>query len=297
MLTPGSISWKVRCSVIKVLNPGFYSTIQDFGRYNYLQYGVPISGVMDWYAASMANALLGNPKEAPVLEMTMVGPVLQFFEQTEICITGADMEARLNGLPLGINKAIAITQGDVLNFGKSIRGFRGYLAVFGGFKTEHVMDSYSMYQGITTNSVISKGSELPFAQKDGVTDKKYAVLRVHKAYINKERIEVFEGPEFNLLSKNQQEKLFSKPHIISNNNNRMAYQLEEPLENSIKAIITSPVLPGTVQLTPKGQLIILMRDCQTTGGYPRVLQLKENAIDILSQKFTGNRIKFKRINI
>ena len=64
------------------------------------------------------------------------------------------------------------------------------------------------------------------------------------------------------------------------------------LENNLKPIITSLVLPGTVQLTPSGKLIVLMRDCQTTGGYPRVLQLKESSIDILSQKLTGNNIHF-----
>jgi allophanate hydrolase subunit 2 len=73
----------------------------------------------------------------------------------------------------------------------------------------------------------------------------------------------------------------------------MAYQLVETLTNTLKPIITSLVLPGTVQLTPSGKLIVLMRDCQATGGYPRVLQLSESAINILAQKFTGNIIHFK----
>ena len=72
----------------------------------------------------------------------------------------------------------------------------------------------------------------------------------------------------------------------------MAYQLIETFENDLKPIITSAVLPGTVQLTPSGKLIVLMRDCQTTGGYPRVLQLKALALDVLAQKFTGNNIEF-----
>jgi len=76
----------------------------------------------------------------------------------------------------------------------------------------------------------------------------------------------------------------------------MAYQLKETLDNSLEPIITSLVLPGTVQLTPSGKLIVLMRDCQTTGGYPRVLQLKESSINILSQKFTNAKVKFKLID-
>ena len=73
----------------------------------------------------------------------------------------------------------------------------------------------------------------------------------------------------------------------------MAYQLAPTFDNALDPILTAPVLPGTVQLTPSGQLIVLMRDCQTTGGYPRVLQLTEDAISILSQKTTGNSLKFR----
>ena len=73
----------------------------------------------------------------------------------------------------------------------------------------------------------------------------------------------------------------------------MAYQLKELFKNDLKSIITSPVLPGTVQLTPSGNLIILMRDCQTTGGYPRILQLNEAALNVLSQKYSGQKIQFQ----
>ena len=75
----------------------------------------------------------------------------------------------------------------------------------------------------------------------------------------------------------------------------MAYQLEDLLENNLEAIITSLVLPGTVQLTPSGKLIVLLRDCQTTGGYQRVLQLKESAMNIMAQKYTGSKINFKLV--
>jgi allophanate hydrolase subunit 2 len=68
------------------------------------------------------------------------------------------------------------------------------------------------------------------------------------------------------------------------------------IENHLEPIITSAVLPGTVQLTPSGKLIILMRDCQTTGGYPRVLQLKEASINVLAQKLTGHAVQFKLEN-
>ncbi|WP_298238113.1 biotin-dependent carboxyltransferase family protein [uncultured Algibacter sp.] len=281
--------------MIKVQKTGFYSTIQDFGRHGYQEYGVPYSGVMDAYSASLANVLLGNKAQSAVMEITMMGPVLEFQCSTTICISGADMTPKLNDLPLKLNKATTVKSGDLLSFGRLNYGFRTYLAVLGGFKTEKVMGSRSMYQGITKHTVITKNDELLVDTSVKGFVKQLATIKIDKFHLNSNIIEVLKGPEFEMLSKSKQELLFSKPFTISKDNNRMAYQLTEILPNNLEPIITSSVLPGAVQLTPSGKLIVLMRDCQTTGGYPRVLQLKNMAINILSQKFTGNNIRFKLI--
>ncbi|WP_242204199.1 5-oxoprolinase subunit C family protein [Aestuariivivens insulae] len=283
--------------MVKVLQPGFYSSIQDLGRYGYQNYGVPLSGVMDRYASTIANTLLGNTSDSPVLEITMAGPILEFCTSTLICISGANMEPALNKTPIQNNKALEVKRGDVLSFGKLNCGFRAYLAVLGGFQTASVMGSFSMYQGITNQISIGKGDELTIHSIPSPAKKRHAVMRVNNDYLKANSLGVFKGPEFDLLSEEQQKALWSTTFTVSKYNNRMAYQLEEPLENTLAPIITSLVLPGTVQLTPSGQLIILMRDCQTTGGYPRILQLKASAIDVLSQKFAGNSINFKLRNI
>ncbi len=281
--------------MIKVLGPGFYSTIQDFGRKGFQQYGVPYSGVMDAYSAGLANHILGNSENAAVIEMAMTGAKLQFHVDTYICISGADMSPKLDENPILLNKNIKIQSGDVLSFGKLNSGFRCYLAVLGGFNTETIMGSQSMYKGITTLFNLSKNDELKINESNLFIDNKNASIKVNKEHFSINKIDVFKGPEFDLLQKNQQELLLETHFTISKDNNRMAYQLSESLENSLEPIITSAVLPGTVQLTPSGKLIILMRDCQTTGGYPRVLQLKESAINVLSQKFTGNMIRFNEL--
>ena len=100
-------------------------------------------------------------------------------------------------------------------------------------------------------------------------------------------------PEFDRLSEKQKQQIENGEFKVSKNNNRMAYQLEPMVENDLEPILSAPVLPGTVQLTPNGNLIVLTRDCQTTGGYPRVLQLMESAINMLAQKTTGNTLKFR----
>ncbi|MBU3821624.1 biotin-dependent carboxyltransferase family protein [Flavobacteriaceae bacterium XHP0103] len=284
--------------MIKVLKPGFYTTVQDMGRFGYQQYGVPVSGAMDLYAASVANMLLGNSANNAVLEMTMTGPTLQFICKSAICISGADLSPKLNQQPIAINKEIEVKEGDILSFGKMKFGFRSYLAVSGGIKTDKVMNSRSLYQGVTLQSTIAKGDELPIELHSDSVQEKHAGLKIKTNYFDSKEIQVLKGTEFDKLPKHQQELLLSQEFTISKNNSRMAYQLEQELENNnLESIITSPVLPGTVQLTPSGKLIVLMRDCQTTGGYPRVLQLAENAINKLSQKMAGQVVTFKLVQV
>jgi biotin-dependent carboxylase-like uncharacterized protein len=279
--------------MVRVLKSGFYTSIQDLGRFGYQEYGVPYSGVMDQYSAAVANGLLGNESDKAVMEITMTGPTLEFCRDTFICVSGADMSLKINDEPVQINRIIKVTSGDIISFGKLNYGFRCYLAVLGGFKSEKIMKSYSMYKGITSQFRLLKNDKLPIQKCSDSIHKKNASLKIKQSLFNSENIEVFKGPEFDKLTKVQQEQLISSCFTVSKDNNRMAYQLNESLENQLAPIITSAILPGTVQLTPSGKLIILMRDCQTTGGYPRVLQLKESAINVLAQKFTGQSVIFK----
>ncbi|MEP1487129.1 MAG: biotin-dependent carboxyltransferase family protein [Algibacter sp.] len=283
--------------MIKVLNTGFYSTIQDFGRVGFQQYGVPYSGVMDRKSAALANVLLGNNKNDGVIEMTMTGARLQFKTATCIVLSGADMSAKLNDRFIRLNKIINVNPNDVLTFGKLKNGFRCYLAVLGGFNTETIMGSKSMYQNITKQVTLLKNDELLINESSKINLNQHASIRMDTSYMTSRIIDVFKGPEFDMLTDSQQNQLFSKPFTISKDNNRMAYQLEESINNNIESIITSPVLPGTVQLTPSGTLIVLMRDCQTTGGYPRVLQLQETGANILAQKFMGQSLYFKLTDV
>ncbi|MFB9054784.1 biotin-dependent carboxyltransferase family protein [Formosa undariae] len=281
--------------MIKVLKPGLYASIQDLGRYGFQDYGVPYSGAMDEYALKTANTLLGNHENDAVIEMTMIGMSLQFQCDTLICISGADMQPKINNKAVPTYKALQIKTHDKLSFGAVKKGFRTYLAVKGGIKSDLAMNSRSMYSRITKSYCLQKNDELPIQTHNNSALNLNAILKVNLEYFDQSELTVFKGPEFDLLSELQQQKLVSSAFTISNTNNRMAYLLEEPLENALKAIITSPVLPGTVQLTPSGKLIVLMKDCQVTGGYPRVLQLKHSSIAMLSQKRTGQQFSFNLV--
>ena len=278
--------------MIKVLDPGLYTSIQDLGRIGYKAYGVPESGAMDRQSAQLGNRLLSNSEQSAVLEMTMTGPKLQFNCNTYVCLTGACISPHLNDLPVAMDRVFEVKKGDILSFSKLLYGFRGYLSVLGGIQSESVLKSRSMYKGITSQFKLERGYEIQIADALQGYANKYAGLKIKDSLFTRQKLQVFPGPEFEMLSEAQKNQLLQGEFTISKNNNRMAYQLNELLPNSLDDIITSMVLPGTVQLTPKGNLIILMRDCQTTGGYPRVLQLSEDAINVLAQKFVGQSIQF-----
>lgn len=279
--------------MVEVIKTGLLDTIQDFGRSKFMSYGVPISGVMDRYSAGLANSILGNDKNAAVIECVGFGLRLKFLQATVICITGANMSATLNSKPIKNNTAITVKESDELAFGALIYGCRSYVSVFGGFQTETVMESRSMFKSVTSNFRLHKGDLIPISEVNIETQVSYSSIKVNATHFETTVLEVIKGPEFDNLSQQAQVALFESDFVISISSNRMAYQFENRIENTLAPIITSLVLPGTVQLTPSGSLIVLMRDCQTTGGYPRIFQLTETAINMLSQKFLGHMIRFK----
>ncbi len=276
--------------MISVKNKGFYTTVQDSGRFGYRHLGVPISGVMDRYAARLANSLLENEPMDALLEITMTGPELEFHEPSYIALAGADMSARINDQNIELNEVHQISPGDILSFGQLKKGFRVYLAVKGGFQTDRVLNSRSFYKPLTEMNRIKKNMEIPYNPCEHFVPK---IIQIKPdTFWKRNQMHVYPGPDFTLLEDNQLEGLFARSFTIAKENNRMAYQLEEHLSPNAHSMITSATLPGTVQLTPAGKILILMVDGQTTGGYPRILQLSAGSINLLAQKKFGDKIEF-----
>lgn len=278
---------------IEVLQPGLFSTIQDQGRFGFMKFGVPLSGAMDKYSAKLANMLLQNSSEDPVLEITQMGPKLKFNGFSRIVICGANLLPRLNEKSFSNNISVSVRSGDVLDFGGRQTGCRSYLGISGGFKEEEVLGSRSWYEGLTRNYRLEKGRSLYHREEYSQNKSTYASIKIETRYVLQDEIKVFPGPEFNLLPIKTKAILKEKHFSIDKYNSRMAVQLAEPLQNVLSPILTRPVIPGTIQLTPSGRLIVLMSDCQTTGGYPRILQLKEEGMNTLAQKIRGDKIFFK----
>ena len=278
--------------MIEVIVPGLYSSIQDLGRVGYRKYGVPVSGAMDHYSAKLANQILENRADVPILEVTLIGPTLRFKEACEIAISGAEFEPDLNSYVVQNNTIISIEKGSILKFGPVKRGMRAYLAITGGFESEIVLGSASYYPSFTEKSRLQKGDELLYKKDSTKNEVVSTDVKTTHSVIIQQQIEVMKGPEFHKLSEEMQKVLVSQEFTITSESNRMGTRLMIDETLTAKEIITSPVQPGTVQLTPSGQLIILGRDAQTTGGYARVLQLTEMAQNCLAQVQIGSTVRF-----
>ena len=277
--------------MIKVIEPGLFTTIQDGGRHGFRNIGIPTSGFMDQESAWAANELVNNNKDESVLEITLTGPTLIFNCNCVISITGGDFNPLINNLPVKMYQSINVSSGDILKLNNTINGARSYIAISGGLNVKSLFGSKSFFSNISDSYHLKKGDEIKVSKKS-----ESQILKWDKLKFNLNRfMKVFRGPEYDLLSTNSKQKLFKNEFTI-NSNNRMAYNLEEKLQVDIKTIISSPVLPGSVQLTPSGKIIILHRDCQTTGGYPRILQLDTNSLNNLSQLKSNDKIKFSPIN-
>ncbi|MCY4560797.1 MAG: biotin-dependent carboxyltransferase family protein [Flavobacteriaceae bacterium] len=280
--------------MIEIVNPGIYTSVQDGGRIGFYSSGVPISGFMDQQSAQLTNLILNNPPNTALLESTSLGPVIKFHETTHICFGGAMVSPRLNDrIEVPLYKPIEVKKGDLLSVGYNLIGNYSYLAIAGGIQSQIFLDSMSMSRRVTSSFRLTKNQRFTI----GHSSFEYFTgteIKSDNGILLENSIQVYEGPEYKHLTKNQIIELFNKTFKVLNSSNRIAYLLDEKLKNKLSPILSNPVLSGTVQLTPGGELIVLMRDCQTSGGYPRILQLTQEAINILAQKQPNSKIKFKK---
>lgn len=270
---------------------GLLTSLQDLGRFGHRKFGVPVSGSMDQQSAQLANLLVGNPVDLPVLEITQIGPQLHFSKETVVAITGADLSPTLNHQPIPLNHEIAIQAGDVISFGIPKQGIRAYISIKSGWQSKSILGSSSMYDGITEKSHFQTGDFLEYTP---VVDfhPNHSRIKWSAERFSDFHLPAHQGPEFKFLSEDEKQILLTKSFLIGTNS-RMGYQLfHEQMPANTYKILTAPVIPGTVQLTPSGKLMVLMRDAQVTGGYPRILLLTEESINLLSQKGTGMIVKF-----
>ncbi len=295
---------------ILITRNGLLDTIQDGGRYGYQHLGINPGGVMDKAAMQIANALVGNdPKEA-VIEMHFPAAEMVFEKTTLIALCGANFSATINGEEIALMQPLLIREGSVLMFGKKQRGARIYLAVQGGFIADEWLQSKSTHLKVKAGGFAGK----PLLKKHRIFLQRAPLLSIlhpdhsfeilpWKAKVSdlygSTRLRFIAGEEYQLLDDISKQKLIDLSFTIGRDSDRMGYRLQaDPLQlSSHKEMISTAVALGTIQLLPDGQLIVLMADHQTTGGYPRVGHIISADIPTLAQLSAGETFSLEIIDI
>ncbi|WP_135557233.1 5-oxoprolinase subunit C family protein [Paenibacillus cymbidii] len=309
--------------MIAVIEPGLRSALQDAGRFGYRRIGVPASGAADAAALRAANLLVGNAPGAACIETTLRGPTLRFAEDALVALTGAPLAARIDSDgPLPHAAPFFVRAGATLTLGGAARGLRGCVAVAGGFAAPAPLGSRSVYapaglgRPLAAGDVLSLGAPSASAQRllrrlrEGAGDAAWAAAGWRAAADlagpagsaaggAPVRVRVVPGRELVLFAPASREALFAGAYAVTPQADRMGCRLRgeplllaQPLE-----LVSEAVAPGTVQVPPDGQPIVLLADCQTTGGYPRIAHVAAVDLPLVAQAPPGSRLAFEPIGM
>jgi antagonist of KipI len=276
---------------IEVIKAGMADSVQDGGRFGFQHLGINPNGVMDLNAMKVANALVGNEWNEAVLEMSFPASTFRFTKPALIALSGADFSAKLNGKSIPLHQPVRVASGSELTFTEVVDGAWCYLAVQGGFELKKWLGSKSTHVKARIGGVdgrpLKKGDELLFNREMRKTETKIFPWRANVSELystpwpvfsptrlanTSTKVRCIQGNEFAWLVKKSKRDFLKKEFTISRQSDRMGYRLIGiPLKQSMEQeLLSTAVTFGTIQLLPNGELIILMADHQTTGGYPRM---------------------------
>lgn len=285
---------------ITVIAQGVLTTVQDFGRHGLMQFGIGETGAMDRAAYRAANYLVGNENGEAVLEATFMGPTLRFDAPCVCALTGADMQAKLDGVPVPLYQSFAVQAGQTLAMAFAVSGCRGYLAVAGGIDVPVVMGSRSTDLkckiGGFEGRALAKGDVVQLGAPAGSAEAR-TLPRV--TYADNVEIRVVAGLQLELFTAQGVADFFSEEYTLTPQSDRMGMRLDGKAVETLHGsdIISDGIAFGSIQIPTNGKPIILLADHQTTGGYAKIGAVASVDLPKLAQLKPGAKIRFKRVSI
>ncbi len=301
--------------MIRVLKPGLETTVQDHGRYGYYSIAFPPSGAMDFYSYTLGNLLVGNAKTAASLEITYLGPELEFLCETIIAITGAELPPKINGVPVPQWEAIRVKNGDLLSFDHLKSGARAYVAVAGGIETPPVMGSRSTYSlsgiGGYEGRSLKQGDMLPIGNMNNksVTPGVTIPAQYTPHFRKTSEIRVLVGLCSYRFTEESKSLFFQTEWLITPDANRVGYRLKGerlafvPREQPFGAgsnpsnVIDNFYPVGSIQIPDGIEPIVLLRDAVTAGGFVTLGSVITADLNIMAQAKTNEKIHFTAVTI
>jgi antagonist of KipI len=269
---------------LTVSSPGLYSLLVDFGRQHSRSLGVPVGGAADRKALSIGNALLGNAPDAVALEIGLAGPTLRSDAEVAAVVYGAPFALTSDRQPLVAGKTFTLAAGEELRIGGTAQGMRAYLCVHGGFHAPRILDSHSALAPLQAGAVLTCN-----ASRTGT----HFVMEDFSGSEDPHLLRVVPGRQADWF---EPDALYRQDYSVRPESNRMGLRLEgHALTFPGRELLSEPVCPGSVQVTRDGQCIVLGRDGQTIGGYPKIAQVISADLDKLAQLRPGTTIHFELV--
>ena len=284
---------------IRVVEPGLLTTVQDRGRWGRQNLGVPVAGPMDVVSHRLANRLVGNQPGCATLEVTLVGPEIEFLADTTFAVAGAEFELQLDVQPVAVNSVRYARRGTRLRFGRRARGARAYLAVGGGIDVPPVLGSRStdLASGLggLAGRPLCVGDRLKVGLVTGARRPRVSPVMRVTLPDGGATVRVMPGPDGDRFTPGAMAVFGQARFTLEPESNRMGYRLRGPtLELAESQPLLSGATPaGTVQVPPSGQPILLMADRQTTGGYAKIATVISADLPVAGQLAPGDWIAFE----
>jgi biotin-dependent carboxylase-like uncharacterized protein len=281
-------------SALIVERGGLLTTVQDSGRWGWQHLGVPVSGWMDDWSAVLANRLAGNAEGDAVLEVTLTGPTLRAEGPAVIAVTGAVFDLTVGGRRLRTPLVTAVHDGEEIAFGTRHAGARAYVACRGGLAVTPVLSSAaSDLRAGLGGGRLRRGDRLDVrpGSPRAVADRELEA----PDWLFDPSIRLLPGPDDEHWAAAAFEVLAASTYTVAVASDRTGYRLEGPeLPTPGAMMASSPVVAGTLQVPPSGQPILLMADCQTTGGYGRLGVAASADRAVAAQLGPGDGCTFRR---
>jgi antagonist of KipI len=293
--------------MFEVLEVQGLATVQDLGRRGWRRFGVPTSGPMDAFAFQAANLLVGNSMNAAALEIGSGEITLRPAEDCVIATAGAGYSLGIYNWEFPLWDSCFVRAGWTIRLRKTGHGMWVYLAVAGGIEIKSVLDSASTYLrgrfGGLDGRLLQEGDRLPLGAAKRPLAELAAQTLIKEArpvYSEVPVVNVIPGPQIERFDKKSRETFFSETYGVSLSSDRMGYRLEgPPLYSTQEAELTSEgIVPGAVQVPADGQPIVMMADCATAGGYPKIAAVTSADMPLLAQCMPGrDHIRFRQTTI
>jgi len=289
--------------MIRILDPGLQTTVQDLGRRGYLRYGIPESGPLDRSAFILANRLVGNPDDSAGLECTLVGPRIEVLSDGAVAATGGEMPLIVNDLAMPCWRTVGVRAGDVVRLGQARSGTRAYLAFAGGLDVPLVLGSRSTYLrgrlGGYNGRALRKGDELPWGRaREPHKDRAVRPVAVPR-YESEMSVRVILGPQADRFTPEGIEAFLEGSYEMLPQSDRMGARLRGPkiAHTAGHDIISDGIPLGGVQVVGDGQPIVLLADRQSTGGYTKIATVCSFDVGRVAQTRPGHRLRFLGVGV